>query len=61
MLAAKRLQSLSLGFALFEAFDTQVGNCSSEYEPILKIFAIYVKNLTIQSITNRQTQRSAKM
>jgi hypothetical protein len=43
------LRSLEFGLALFEALDTPIGSLS-EYEPILKIFAIHVKFSAVQSI-----------
>ena len=44
------LRSFEFGFALFEDFRYSGIGSHSEYEPILKIFAIYVKFSAVQSI-----------
>jgi hypothetical protein len=46
-LAAKRLRSFEFGLALFKRFRCPGIGGLSEYGPILKIFAIYVKISTL--------------
>ena len=48
--ASAGLRSFEFGFALFERFRYPGIGSLSEYEPILKIFAIYFKFSAVRSI-----------